>query len=394
VTRRKGLPLLVLIILFFTMSRMSGSDVEQLARELAERISALPKVTDSIRLTTRENGTVPAAELQELRRLVIQELRKRRVKLSQEPTAPAVTMSFSEGVKGRLLIAEIQAGEAPDAIILPVPGGSSAIAPVRHVSLQKSLVWRQDQPILDFVLLPNKIVILSPEKISLIQNEEHGWKEQYSWDLSAVEHLPRDPRGRLLVTGSEFRAYLPQHECHAPVEPGSRMECEPSDRGWPVIPADPADAHLRLAPGRNYFVQLRTSKGSTAEFPPFYGAASLPGTKGPIWAVSTLQGDTRVYDSRSAEIARAKGWGPNLASADVPECGSWILAITESEGGKEALQAFQWATDRPLAGSERLELEGVSTALWADEGSRVRLVTRDLRSGRYAAWSVALVCAD
>jgi len=107
-----------------------------------------------------------------------------------------------------------------------------------------------------------------------------------------------------------------------------------------------------------------------------------------------MDGNTRFYNSRSAEIGRTNSWGPNLASAQVPDCGSWVLAVIESEAGKEALQAFQWMTDHPMAGSERLELDGVSTALWADEGNRVRLVTRDLKSGRYVAWSVALVCAD
>ncbi len=393
-TGRKGLPLSVLIIFFFAASRVNGSDLGQLARDLAERISALPIATGSIRLDTRENGTVSFSELRQFRQLVVDELKKRRVKLSQEPGTRTIVITFGEGLRGKLVIAETQTGDGPDAIILPIPAGSSATAPFRRVSLQKSLVWRQDEPILDFVLLPGKMVILSAQKISLIQNEEPGWKEQYSWDLGAIEHLPRDPRGRLLLTGSEIRAYLPRHECHAAAEPGSALACDPSEAGWPVVPADPSDSRIRLAAGRNYFDQLRTPKGVSAGLPPFYAAALMRGQAGPMWAITTLGGDTRIYDSRPVEIARTSGWGPNLTSGEVPGCGSWLLAVTDSEGGKEALQAFQWMTDRPIAASERLELEGVSTALWADEGNRVRLVTRDLKSGRYAAWSVALVCAD
>ncbi len=393
-TRLKGLRLFALIVLFFATSRLSGSDLGQLARDLAGRISALPNATGTINLTIRENETVSATELRELRRLVVEELRKRHVKVSQEPGALTIALSFSEALRGRLLIAEIRTGETPDAIILPGPARSSAHAPLRRVSLLKSLVWRQDEPILDFVLLSHRILILSPGRIALIQNEGQGWNEQSSWDFPGVEHLPRDPRGRLLLIGSEFRAYLPRHVCHATVEPGSRLDCEPSDGGWPVVPADPSDTRLRLAAGRNYFDRLQTSKGAPADLPPFYAAAVLPGQAGPVWALTTLEGGTRFYDSRSAEIGRTKGWGPNLASLDVPECGSWILAVTDTEAGKEALQAFQWVTDHPIAGSERVELEGVPTALWADEGGRVRLVTRDLESGRYAAWSVALVCAD
>ncbi len=385
---------LVLIILLIAISRLYGSDLEQLARDLAERIAALPEVTDSIRLIAPDNGAISGNELRELRRMVGEELKKRHLKLSQEPAALTIEMTFTESLRGRLLVAEIRAGQEPNAIVLPVPAGPSTIATVRRVSLQRSLVWRQDDPILDFAALPGKILILSPTRISLIENQEHGWKEQCSWDLGGVDRLPRDPRGRLLLNGSEFRAYLPRNECHAAAEPGSQLQCEPSDRGWPVLPADPADTRVRLSAGRNYFDQLRSAKPVPADLPAFYAAAVVSGQKGPVWAVSTVEGETRFYDSRSPEIYRTKAWGPNLASLEVPECGSWFLAITEAEAGKESLQAFQWAGDRPVAGSERVELEGVSTALWADEGNRVRLVTRDLKSGRYAAWSVALACAD
>ncbi|MFB3903199.1 MAG: hypothetical protein ACE15E_07085 [Acidobacteriota bacterium] len=385
---------LVLMILFFAASQLRGCDLEQLARDLAGRISALPDMTGSVNLAARETGTASDAELRELRRLVAEELNKRRVKLSQEPAALNIVISFSEALRGRLLIAEVRAGETPDAVILPCPARSSLHAPRRRVSLQRSLVWRQDEPILDFALLPQSTLILSPRRISLFRNEEQGWKEQYSWDLSAVEQLPRDPRGRLLVSGAELRVYLPQHECHAALEPGNSLACEPGGAGWPIAQADASGTYLRLVPGRNYFDQLRSSKGAPPSVPPFYAAAVLAGPKAPLWAVTGLDGETRFYDSRPAEIGRTKGWGPDLASAEVPECGTWIVAITGSEAGQEALQAFQWVTGHPVAGSERLELEGVSTALWPDEGNRVRLVTRDLKSGKYAAWSVALVCAD
>jgi hypothetical protein len=386
--------LLVLIVLVLAASRVNGSDLGQLARDLADRISALHIATGALRLETREDGSADAAELRELRQLVADELKKRHVQFSREPGAPTIRISFSEGLRGRLLIAQIQESESSDAIILPVPAGSPGSAPLQRVSLQKSFVWRQDEPILDFVLLPGKVLILSPTKVSLVENQENGWKEQYSWDLGTVEHLPRDPRGRLLLSDSEFTAYLPRHECRAAAEPGSRLQCEPSDRGWPIIPADPFDARLRIAAGRNYFDQLQTSNGSPPGWPPFYAAATIREQAGTGWAITTLAGNARIYDSRLVEIGQTRLWGPNLASAEVPECGNWLLAVIDSEGGKEALQAFQWVTDRPVAGSERLELEGVSTALWADGENRVRLVTRDLKSGRYAAWKVALVCAD
>jgi len=382
------------MILFVATSRVSGSDLGQLARQLASRISALPDGSRAVNLTARENGAVSEQELRELRRLLTEELKKRRVAVSQEPSALTIVLSFSEALSGKLLIAEIRRGEAPEAIILPVPAGPSASTPLRRVSLQKSLVWRQGEPILDFVLLPDGLLVLSPGKVSLIRNEVRGWTLEHVWDLRGVEHLPRDPRGRLLLTGSEFRAYLPRFECHAAVQAGSALACEPSNTGWPVVPGDSSDARLRLAKSRNYFDQLRTTNGPLPGLPPFYAAALLASQTGTVWALASLDGNTRFYNSRSAEIGRTNAWGPNLASAQVPDCSSWFLAVTDSEAGNEALQAFQWMTDHPMVGSERLELDGVSTALWADEGNRVRLVTRDLKSGRYAAWSVALDCAD
>ena len=297
--RRKGLPSLVLIILFLAVSRVCGSDLEQLARDMAERIAALPNMAESIRLTSRETPAGSSSELRELRRMIADELKKRHLKISQEPAGSlTITLTMGESLRGRLLIAEIQTSDEPNAIIIPVRAGSSTANPSRRVSLQKSLVWRQDEPILDFVSQPGKILVLSPTRIALIQNQGQGWKEQYSWDLGSVERLPRDPRGRLLLSGSDFRAYLPRTECRASLEPGSALTCEPSDRGWPVTPGDPSDTRIRLAAGRNYFDQLRSRNFSPADLPPFYSAAIISGQTGPMWAVATVEGETRFYDAR------------------------------------------------------------------------------------------------
>jgi len=377
------------------VSYQFGADLTQLSKDIAGRIASRRPRPESIRVLTCGTPGAHQSKLRQVRQILEQELRRRRLNLVEEAAALTVTLSFGEGLKGRILIAEVNALEqrdldAKDIIIVPIP----AEAPSRGISFQKSLLWRQNQPILDFVVQGDRLWILSPRRISALENIEHGWKERTGWDLENVEHVQRDPRGRLFVDSTGLRAFLPGVQCEGNAEPGSRVTCSTTDRGFPATPSDPTLATIRLAPGRNYFDQLRTSRGLVRDLPSFYTVAVVSGPGGPVWALSDLGRRTRIYNSTFSEIGQASGWTSELASAELGECGSWILAGTENGDGQEGLQAFQWIGDRPVAGGERLELDGVVTALWPDGGNRVRLVERNLESGGYAAWSVTLICVN
>src|SRR5262249_44666011 len=70
-----------------------------------------------------------------------------------------------------------------------VPTGSA-------LALEKKLVWEQEEPILDVVMLGNGMLVLSPSRVSL---QRDGGTQ--SLPLTPARPWPRDLRGHLRVIG-------------------------------------------------------------------------------------------------------------------------------------------------------------------------------------------------
>jgi hypothetical protein len=87
-------------------------------------------------------------------------------------------------------------------------------------------------------------------------------------------------------------------------------------------------------------------------------------------------------------------WGSDIAGTDA-RCGggSQVLATRPADPGEpDTVQAFAVVNQAATAITAAADFPGPVTALWASGGTSVLVVARDLRTGRYAAYLVTVVC--
>jgi hypothetical protein len=156
------------------------------------------------------------------------------------------------------------------------------------------------------------------------------------------------------------------------------MSCAESNAPWPL---DGATAEL--APGRNYFSAPRLGS--------FFSAASLPGFE----VVAGLDGRARVYDSALREVSLVSGWGNDIASIESGcRAGAQLLATRPGDAGEpDAVQVYENAERRAAPAGDPATFPGPVVALWpsARKGEAVA-VARSSETGRYAAYSLAIIC--
>jgi hypothetical protein len=185
------------------------------------------------------------------------------------------------------------------------------------MSLDRKLVWEQEEPILDLAFPSTGMLVLSPARVALYQRAAGGWEQQAAVQLTPPRPWPRDLRGRLHLEGSAFQVFLPGLACTGSVVPAS---------------ATPGATH---AP----------PPGATA----LAGAASLPANPA---AIAPAPGATRPTSADSAATApapkrsaaaRASTPGRALASAPSPS-GTASLSVPPSPSAPASATAAAAAT--------------------------------------------------
>jgi hypothetical protein len=385
----------MLAVVSFFGSDAVGQDLKTSVVELGKRIMVSLPSGAVVGLTIRETGLPEGkAEAQRVITMLETELRKARVRVARTPDAATLTIrvGLSEGLQGRLLIAELPAETAPDAIILPLTASSSATRSLRPVSLRQSLLWRQSEPILDVVLDSGRLWVLSPSSLALYEGQSGAWKEKTRWALDAATGF-RDPRGRLDTIGDSPIVLLPGWECAPAGGAEARLACHPTDRGWPINRSDRRAAMFPKS-GRNYFERLQTDAGVATGAPPFFSAAFVPGGEaGGAWALACLDGVTRILDASFRPKTTVADWGSDLAGFDSESgCAPGLIAVLSRDDGRDALQAFRLSGSRLEPASEALDLDGAVSALWAETSTRAALVVKEKNA--YAASLLDISCAD
>ena len=333
------------------------------ARDLARRIAGVvPKETVS--LAVRNLSSLAPAQVEEARRGVEAELRAQGVRVV-ESGGVAVRITASDSMRERLLVAEVPRGEERQVVMSAWPREAEGArgSPVR---LEKKLVWEQAAPILDFAVLEGALLVLEPARVAVYARRNGGWEPLHSLAVAAPGPWPRDLRGRLVAQPGTFQAYLPGVTCRGVLEPAPSIACTPGETLWPLYSGGTLTARAAFRPGRNFFEGPVTPvSGGRVSLPPFYSAALVDGA----W----------VTDARGP-------WG-DVAGIEAP-CGQ-VLA----ENG-DSVQAFELAGREPAAAGAPVDFSGTVTALWPAGAAAVSVVARDSRTGRYAAYTLAVACGN
>lgn len=350
------------------------------ARDLARGV-AIAVAHEPVAVTVRNRSSLGPAETVEIRRLFESELK------AGQPAAPAadVQITISENLTQYLLVAEIQRGGERQVLMESWPRTSSASTATKgagRVMLEKKLLWEQDQPILDAAQTGDAIVVLDAARVLLVRGSE-----RQSAPVSTAHAWPRDLRGRLSVGGAAFTAWLPGTVCRGALQPRLSVECHDSQDPWLLAPGALAD----FASAANFFRgHIDVEPGGVHELPPFYAAAAA----GDAWVFAGTDGRARVYSNTWELVGEAGEWGSDLAGIETP-CGARVVVTRATQSANltepDAIEAYVIAGGEAHPAGGPLEFTGPITALWS-AGSSATAVSRDLQTGRYAAYSLAPAC--
>ncbi len=423
--------LLIAVVLGLVMAASatdwSGPE-EQLARKIAAATgpgAVAVTVGNRSSLGRRDQEVIQNGLLSALERLGVRFV-------PAEQAAATVIISLSENAASYVWVAQIHQGTGEGAVVMVSaarPEGSVAARDSMPLTLNRILLWSQEDPILDVAVLqespaPTHIAVLDPDKISLYRMQSGKWQQEQVLPIVHARPWPRDPRGRLISSRDHlFDVFLPGVICRSAATLPLTLNCHESDDPWPLtggmqngvassafpgggsssVPAG-ADASGAsrppmkgfFAPTRNFFTgALTPAIGKFTTAPKFYSAAPLPRDKYTLWLFASTDDQVHLIDGVSDQTAKL-GWGSDLTSVKT-SCGAgWqVLATAPANDVGDFVRAYEFPDRDPVAVSAALEFAGPVTALWTESRSdSAVVVSRSLETGSYEAFRLALSCSQ
>jgi len=306
-------------------------------------------------------------------------------------------LTVSENATQFLLVEEASKGDEHQVWIASWKRGEAAALPA-GVTLVKKLVWEQAEQILDVAFPLAGMLVLSPSSITFYARNGSQWDAQRTVPLSPTKPWPADMRGRLRLKGAGFQALLPGMQCAGTTEPSLSAECHASEEAWVLESGSRGLLLADFTATRNYFGgRVTTQSGQPKTVPPFYSAASAGSQGRTWWLLATIDSKTQIFDGSLDPAGTSNAqWGSDIAGTDA-HCGAGtqVLATRPGDHGQaDAIQAFSMVDRTPQPLTEAVDFPGPVLALWTSGGSAVTVVVRDLRTGKYLAYVVTVVCGN
>jgi len=339
-----------------------GGAAHDLARAVAVVVNHEPAA-----VTVKNMSSLSPADAADIRRVFEAEF-----KPAGSPAA-TVEITISENLADFVLSAEVRRSGERQVLLESWP--RTAAPRAARVTLQANLLWEQDRPILDAVRSGDRTLVLDGSGVWLLQ----GTARQ-SAAIPGAHVWPRDLRGHLSLSLPAFTAWLPGVICRGAVEPQLSVECHDSQDPWLLGPGVLAS----FDSARNFFTgRIFASPGGAHDIPPFYSAALL----GDAWLTAGVDGRARVYSPAWDQTAAIDAWDGDAAGLQTP-CGP-RLVVAQSE----SVQPFELRNGAAAAAGPAVGVTGRIAALWS-AGSSATVVSHDLETGRYAAYSLAPACGS
>jgi len=383
-------------ILVLVVATAFAQNYDQQAHGLAQKIAAGLKPRETASLLFHSISTMSPSDSDAARTALERELHALGVALAAPSQGGAeVAVTFSESLEDSVWVAEIRRVDGSETVmeVRPKP---PAITAAPSLMVEKKLLLEHDHQILDLAPMARELVVLDSEAVSVYENAAGGWQRKLAVRLPATRPWPRDLRGRLMVQGDAYQAYLPGLTCHGNAAGGLGISCR-DESLWPVGTGPGMLGLAQFAPSRNFFDgRIVAPNGSQKTLPAFFSAASVETRGDKVWAFSGTDTRTHLYNAAFENAGGWTGWGSDIAGIE-SECGerSQFLATASSDGtASDSIAAYEIVGGAPQPVGEAVSFPGPVTALWpATERGVAFAVSRDLKSGRYAAFRLAITCA-
>lgn len=356
---RRLVPLLLLCAAI-----LPSATLDEAARELGRRVLGRLGAEERLALQTRAIPPVASAERDEVERGLRETLGRHWAAAGGQTV---LRVAVSAALAHRVLVAEFRRGD--DAAIMMADYDTPAMKrlPMARPLLEKSLLWEQDDQILDVAAAGGDggFWVLDSERLALHDRQGQTIRqvnvrrEGIAW--------PRDVRGRLEAGADGVKAWLPGQECR-------ELRCAAGAGAWPVAPG--LEAPLT---GANEF--------SSAAGGRFFSAARVNGA---ALVLAGVDGKLRWNEAGAMHDLEAAS-GSDLAGLANP-CGAGSIVVASSKDGRSlmVLEPVQRAL-RPAG--EGMMLPGTLSALWpAGEDSAAATAVVRTAAGRYAAYRIFANC--
>lgn len=408
-------PLAILPLAIFAHAADWNAAEQQLARKIVAVTGP-----GAVSLTVENRSSLGRRETEAVQNGLRYALEQSGIRFADaDQAAASVNISLSENPTSYVWVAQIRQGEGDTAVAMvsvPRPGGTPAVHDSMPMVLRRTLLWTQDDPILDIAVLeegatPTRIVVLDAAKVSLYRWQGGKWQAEQVLEIPHARPWPRDPRGRLIAAKDQLLdVYLPGVSCHSAGGNLLSLNCRDSEDPWPLVangiyenfPAPggstaaagiPAQSAF-FAPTRNFFTGvLSPGLGKGVTVPSFYSAAALPRGKYALWLFAATDGQVHMVDGMSDRTARLE-WGSDLAMVKTA-CGAGWQVLSTSSGGRsgDSVRAYEVPDRDPVAASAAADFAGRITALWTESrGDTAVAVVNDPETGSYEAFRLAVAC--
>jgi len=359
------------------------------AHSLAQKMAAVLKTREPVMFSFSAVAAVSASDAAAARDAIERQLPG--AGITANPQAGiSVAITLSENLSDWVWVAEIRRADAPEVVMQEWPKPEHT-ADAGSVVIEKRRMLEQDSRILDFAALGRDFLVLDAESLTLYENSSGAWQRKLGVRIPVSRSLPRDLRGRLFVQGDVYQAYLPGLTCNGNAAGGLGITCR-DEALWPLG----SNARAVSIPTRNFFDHFVLPDGVQKRMPAFFSAAGFSDHGRTAWLFSATDGRVHLYNAAFEPGASWGGWGGDVAAVET-ECGSRTLLLGTAAGDSTApdsVQAYELPEGTPKPAGDPVLFPGPITALWSgsERGAAV-VVSRDLKSGRYAAFRLAIPCS-
>lgn len=391
------LAVLCALWMFLPRGAPAADSVDGAARELAWKTASFAGKGEPVALTWRNQSSLASPEAGRARAVFEAAFREAGGAFGETASAVDVRLTVSENGTDYLLVEEARKGDQRLVWLAAWKRADTLPAAALTATLEKKLVWEQDEQILDVAFPGDFMLVLSPSRIAWFARQDGRWAQSTTVALTVPRAWQRDRRGRLSVKGAGYKVFMPGLVCTGVWTPPVSVDCKPSEEPWLLESGSRAFLFANLAEGRNYLNgRVVTQTGARHSAPPFYSAAAVEDGGKSLWLLALADGRVRLFDASFEPAGEIDSWGSDIAGVDV-RCGggSGVLATRPGDGSEaDAVQAFRIANGAAATLTAPVELPGPVTALWASGGPSALAVSKNLSTGKYAAYLLTVACGQ
>jgi hypothetical protein len=370
-----------------SVSLLAADNFQSAARTLADKILAAVGPLEHFELTFRNLASLDPEQAAGAWKAVEGEFRSRGIRFNGDSDATAkIRITISENPQDFLWVAEIMRGQAREQLMVvqtrPQSAGAAEVPP--RMVIRTELIFESDEPLLDLAFREASLVVLDTRHLSLYRRLNDRWNLEKSAALAESRVWPRDVRGRLSLQGNAIRVRLPGGMCSGTIQPEFTLECTRDESPWPL-----ESGLASFESTRNYFMQ--------GDLPPFFSSAGVRQDGDQLWIFAGVDGRGRFYDNAFQPAGSIAGWGSDIAGVD-SGCGfrrQLLVTLPGDLSERGTIQAFEIIRRQAVAATSPAEFPGPITALWSiPSGDAAFAVTRDIKTGRYAAYHLSITCGQ